>query len=253
MSAALLEDPTRDSTLQDDLESFLHVLIYAALRYLEHPLTQDDLADFMKQYFDSRHYHKNTTSGGDFKRQIIAAGKISYKGLNVAICPTIDHPLNRFILVLMSWFRAYYERRLRTVEQHQKRKLAQHELAARPYIVDPELALKYAQRPQVVPRESLDDDQKQKEKDMELVSNLETHVAFSEALGKLAFIDDGWPISDKQDHPLPLSKSSKRGREACDAEQSSNKRSKIEPAKAVSTILRRSSRSPRPILRNTIA
>ncbi|EPQ50704.1 hypothetical protein GLOTRDRAFT_66831, partial [Gloeophyllum trabeum ATCC 11539] len=50
MSGYLLQTPWKSHDLQDDLESFMHVLIYEAVRYLSHNCT--DVGGFVWHFFD---------------------------------------------------------------------------------------------------------------------------------------------------------------------------------------------------------
>lgn len=253
MSAALLGDPTRESTLQDDLESFLHVLIYAALRYLRHNFTPHALLGFMGQFFDSKNYHQNGWSGGDYKKFMLRAGEISYNLTPLSIYNEDSHPLNAFLSTIISWFGAYY-RGLMSAPAPKKQ--PQGWQRANPRIRKAHLVSKYANGQRPVPRQSKTVDQTQKDKDAKLAAQLNTHAAFWEALETLAYSTDlDWPLDDKHMHALPESNPLKRRLEDAKSEQSSSKRSKVEPARAVTTILRRSKRRSRPTLklRNTIA
>ncbi|EPQ50689.1 hypothetical protein GLOTRDRAFT_13566, partial [Gloeophyllum trabeum ATCC 11539] len=65
MSAFLLQKPWKSHELQDDLESFMHVLIYEAIRYLPHNCT--DVGVFVKNFFDIASKSGNVITGGIWK------------------------------------------------------------------------------------------------------------------------------------------------------------------------------------------
>ncbi|KAI0333001.1 hypothetical protein GY45DRAFT_1359929 [Cubamyces sp. BRFM 1775] len=75
MSVNALNDPLREIDVADDLESFLHVLIWCAIRYLPHNCT--DVGHFMHYFFD----HGETNEHGEYtcsllKRLAISAGRV---------------------------------------------------------------------------------------------------------------------------------------------------------------------------------
>ncbi|KAI0710954.1 hypothetical protein C8Q76DRAFT_624510, partial [Earliella scabrosa] len=53
MSVHALNDPSRRIVLEDELESFLHVIIYHSVRFLESNLDSRDVRLFLRDYFDS--------------------------------------------------------------------------------------------------------------------------------------------------------------------------------------------------------
>ncbi|KAH7884221.1 hypothetical protein F5I97DRAFT_1968348 [Phlebopus sp. FC_14] len=66
MSAALLQDPHKAHELQDDLESFLHVLAWAVVHYVPNDLTPDKRRDYLSM-FDENTYSNGEIVGGDLK------------------------------------------------------------------------------------------------------------------------------------------------------------------------------------------
>ena len=52
MSAHALNDPHRRIVIQDELESFFHVLLYYAVRFLPHNLADQKVGRFLYEYFD---------------------------------------------------------------------------------------------------------------------------------------------------------------------------------------------------------
>lgn len=63
MSAYLLSDPDKIHNLQDDMESFFHVILYLALRFLPHN-KENLISMIMNQVFDSCFVEDGITLGG---------------------------------------------------------------------------------------------------------------------------------------------------------------------------------------------
>ncbi|KAI5981864.1 hypothetical protein EDD15DRAFT_2112989, partial [Pisolithus albus] len=61
MSAALLEKPGHSHLLEDDIESFVHVLGWTVLSYLPSPMDKDDRAALVSYLYD----HSWKTSSGE--------------------------------------------------------------------------------------------------------------------------------------------------------------------------------------------
>lgn len=108
MSAKLLSGPAKECELEDDLESFFHVMLYIAMRYLKHNFPEKILTTFMDKYFDEVIYDEDAATGGETKRLAMRFGQITYGGLDFRVYPDGDHPLNHVIAELLSWFKARY-------------------------------------------------------------------------------------------------------------------------------------------------
>lgn len=75
MSLALLQFPRKPNELADDLESFIYVLCFMTLRFLEHNLSGPNdldpsnltLAQFLKNFFFEAQIHSTVWIGGHFK------------------------------------------------------------------------------------------------------------------------------------------------------------------------------------------
>ncbi|PIL33375.1 hypothetical protein GSI_03995 [Ganoderma sinense ZZ0214-1] len=82
MSANALNDPTRKIMIQDELESFFHVLLYYAIRFFPHNLGDDHIGQFLHDYFDA--YTPNTLGYrcGRAKLEAMQYGSISLKLYN---------------------------------------------------------------------------------------------------------------------------------------------------------------------------
>ncbi|KAH7884228.1 hypothetical protein F5I97DRAFT_1957019 [Phlebopus sp. FC_14] len=74
MSAALLQDPHKAHELQDDLESFLHVLAWAVVHYVPNDLTPDDRRDYLSM-FDENTYSNGEIVGGRIKALLLGGNK----------------------------------------------------------------------------------------------------------------------------------------------------------------------------------
>lgn len=112
--------PEREA--EDDLEGFLHVLLYLCLRYLSSNL--QNISAFLQRYFHEDDFLK--LKRGSFRARCVQAGKIpisqSRKGPAVELCfalpstgersmrrPLYTHPLNDVLHQLFEWLRVRYE------------------------------------------------------------------------------------------------------------------------------------------------
>ncbi|PIL33440.1 hypothetical protein GSI_04062 [Ganoderma sinense ZZ0214-1] len=83
MSAHALNSPFRKIVIQDELESFFHVLIYHAVRFLPHNLQTEDVGKFLHDYFDAA----GTNSSGYYccgkaKKTVMKHGAIDISEYN---------------------------------------------------------------------------------------------------------------------------------------------------------------------------
>ncbi len=128
MSAHVLDDVKRKIILSDEFESILHVLLYSAVRSLQHNIVPGNVGHFLCQYFDASRSHKDGYRGGSRKLMAMQTGVIdlrTYNGMhdinNIFLKfnfrsqssddnekPDENHPLNHILEVLLSWFKAYY-------------------------------------------------------------------------------------------------------------------------------------------------
>ncbi len=133
MSALVQNDPTRVVVIADELESILHVLIFFSIRFLPHNLKDSDVPQFLHDYFDDFSPNSRGARSGMVKRNAVKHGKIeldSYSGDPTGTGGTIlkfiwpseetlatgetsfpldfSHPLNDFLVTLLSWFQAHY-------------------------------------------------------------------------------------------------------------------------------------------------
>lgn len=111
MSVALLSSYDKVPALQNDLESFFHVLLYMAARFLSHNRwDKQDVSYFMNQYFGTVIDYYDRYVVGSAKYQAIMWGSITSDYSRFCIhsdCAT-SHPLNEVITHLLPWFKALY-------------------------------------------------------------------------------------------------------------------------------------------------
>ncbi|PIL30507.1 hypothetical protein GSI_07207 [Ganoderma sinense ZZ0214-1] len=76
MSAHALNDPFRKIVIQDELESFFHVLLYYAIRFLPHNLDDEHVGQFLHDYFDAYFPHTEGYRCGSAKFEAMRTGAI---------------------------------------------------------------------------------------------------------------------------------------------------------------------------------
>nr|VWO98105.1 Uncharacterized protein [Ganoderma boninense] len=82
MSVHALNDPLRKMVIQDELESFFHVLLHYAIRFLPHNLNYDEVGRFLHEYFDAAGANTNGYCCGKTKSQVIETGIIKISTYN---------------------------------------------------------------------------------------------------------------------------------------------------------------------------
>ncbi|KAI0645248.1 hypothetical protein C8Q79DRAFT_1011331 [Trametes meyenii] len=138
LSANALNDHKKLIRIEDELESFFHVLLHISVRFLPHNLGDAHVPQFLHDYFDDYSTAGTDHHCGMAKLAAMQAGFVSisqYKAQHegpdrlkilfpASACPTspptapstaaktadstVDHPLNGVIETLLSWFSAYY-------------------------------------------------------------------------------------------------------------------------------------------------
>ncbi|OJT07892.1 hypothetical protein TRAPUB_1215, partial [Trametes pubescens] len=123
MSAAALEAPRKQIGVEDELESFFHVLLFLAIRFLRHNC--DNVAAFVHAYFDDFSTFNTGHYGcGAMKMLCMANGRIAIKmdgGVvsllefiwpppagNPAEVDARSHPLNELMQTILGWLQAHY-------------------------------------------------------------------------------------------------------------------------------------------------
>ncbi|KAK0222210.1 hypothetical protein IW262DRAFT_1553092 [Armillaria fumosa] len=87
-STRLLNCPSKINELQDDLESFIHVVMYHSLRYVRHNKV-DRLPGILYEIYDSVQRHDGETQGGFGKRWLFASGGVEVLGPDFAFSKCI--------------------------------------------------------------------------------------------------------------------------------------------------------------------
>ena len=82
MSAHSLNDPFPKIVIQDELESFFHVLLYYAVRFLYHNLSHENVGHFLHNYFDDYSTHASGYRCGNVKLHAMETGVISLRSFN---------------------------------------------------------------------------------------------------------------------------------------------------------------------------
>ncbi|KAI0359651.1 hypothetical protein OH77DRAFT_1047033 [Trametes cingulata] len=128
LSVGALNNHTKVIVVQDELESFFHVLLYIAIRFLPHNCDSTSVPQFLKDYFDDYSPHVNGHRCGTVKLNAMYHGRIDLTVYNNSkededsanlhfIWPSKPnetrhkrkHPLDGLIETFLSWFAAYYE------------------------------------------------------------------------------------------------------------------------------------------------
>ncbi|EJF60928.1 hypothetical protein DICSQDRAFT_170784 [Dichomitus squalens LYAD-421 SS1] len=107
-SANLLTNSLQPVKNADELESFLYVLIYYAVRYLESNLCDYDVASFIDQAFDCYSVYQEKIIVGQHKAILLRLGKLVYSSFDVIDISFDNPPLDSLISELLSWFQVYY-------------------------------------------------------------------------------------------------------------------------------------------------
>ena len=93
--------------IADEVESFFHVLLYYALRYVKTANCNGlSVANFLDRYFDLYGFEDNMYTCGDTKRMAITRGAICVDSTRVPI--RFNNPLDKLFGLLLSWFKARY-------------------------------------------------------------------------------------------------------------------------------------------------
>ncbi|KAI0631773.1 hypothetical protein C8Q77DRAFT_1159518 [Trametes polyzona] len=107
MSVAALDDHDKDIEVSDDLESFFHVLLYYAIRYLKSNCKDAEM--FIEDYFDSHDFEDGMYICGQAKRQVVREGRgLVMEGRNRDKLKFASPPLNNVIDTLLIRIHAHY-------------------------------------------------------------------------------------------------------------------------------------------------
>ncbi|KAI0648434.1 hypothetical protein C8Q79DRAFT_575387 [Trametes meyenii] len=109
ISCFSLDNPTIPMKIDDDLESFFHVLLYTGVRYLRHNCTT--VSFFLTDFFDSYSYQEGKYLCGTAKRAAMTSGKIVLLATDkLVFCDKEGRRnlLNQMIKFMLSWFAGRY-------------------------------------------------------------------------------------------------------------------------------------------------
>ncbi|KAI9061471.1 hypothetical protein FKP32DRAFT_1594454 [Trametes sanguinea] len=109
MSSAVLSDHKKDIEISDELESFFHVTLYYAVRYLKSNCT--DVGGFIEGYFDTYTVEKDTYKCGEKKARAMGDGvlKASPSGRSSGGATLeFSSRLDRFFKEALQWFKGRY-------------------------------------------------------------------------------------------------------------------------------------------------
>nr|VWO95797.1 Vacuolar protein sorting-associated protein 1 [Ganoderma boninense] len=126
-SVALLTPGAKVASLADELESFFHVLLYYAVRYVRGlNCDGEDAANFLYKYFDVYGYEPGSGmyTCGALKTLIIKSGSLIMGTSSGTWAPRFGNPLDPLFARLLSWFAArynvaYYDKAPRVVNTKQ--------------------------------------------------------------------------------------------------------------------------------------
>ncbi|OSD00271.1 hypothetical protein PYCCODRAFT_1414665 [Trametes coccinea BRFM310] len=80
-SAMALDNPKKRIVVQDDMESFLHLMLYYAIRFLPHNCR--NVGKFMDEYFDGQLEEDGVYYGGEKKLNAMTGGKLTTHGTSL--------------------------------------------------------------------------------------------------------------------------------------------------------------------------
>ncbi|KAI0947702.1 hypothetical protein AcW1_009399 [Taiwanofungus camphoratus] len=109
-SAMLLNHSNKAVEIQDELESFFHVLLYNGVRHLRHNC--EDVGAFLYEFFDAARLCGGNYICGKDKMSAMEQGLVTW-GNRIKLRFEHDdasknHPLNAIIDRLLKWFKAHY-------------------------------------------------------------------------------------------------------------------------------------------------
>lgn len=117
MSALALNKPEKPITITDELESFFHVLLYIAIRFLPHNCAERNVGKLLYAYFDD---FEDTDKGygcGMAKLSSMRRGFVTFvqDGDEEILTfgwqeggETVTHPINYIFLEILVWLKAHY-------------------------------------------------------------------------------------------------------------------------------------------------
>ncbi|KAI0763074.1 hypothetical protein BD413DRAFT_616528 [Trametes elegans] len=120
MSVALLTEPGKIVEIPDELESFFHVLLHYAVRYLVSNQEDQEIAEYVEGFFEAYKIIGRRYRCGNLKYATMTTdGPLRLAHKNVTV--RFNSPLDLSILSKTQWFSTYYA--VREVDKKQKRKV----------------------------------------------------------------------------------------------------------------------------------
>lgn len=227
--------------IQDDLESFFHVLLYMAIRYL--PSNCEDVPKFIEKFFESAEVANGELVCGEKKFSAMLSGEVLVNTAQVPLkfyapdaqagAAPIAHPINDIFEKLLCWFGAYYrQNRLRQNQEPSTAVTIRSDPTAQTSSSDTVHLLR--DRHTKRKKAPLDDDydaqkniraSQQRQEDEALAKRLESH-SFMFTLLHDSASKNGWPKDEKvrdqavgagrlrrtRDDPEPVGRPYKRSR-----------------------------------------
>ncbi|KAH9895617.1 hypothetical protein C8Q73DRAFT_688732 [Cubamyces lactineus] len=105
-SATLLNNLDKAVDISDELESFFHVIVHYAVRYLESNLDTMGVADFIDDYFDTFRYIRATWSCGYHKESVLRSGTLRTSDSKTLV--EFGEPLDNVLRTSLRWFHGNY-------------------------------------------------------------------------------------------------------------------------------------------------
>ncbi|OSD01965.1 hypothetical protein PYCCODRAFT_1411808 [Trametes coccinea BRFM310] len=217
-SLEAIRKPCKQTTVEDEIEAFFHVLLWYAVRFLRHTLPQPSVEPFVREFFDTfERYPSGEVHASDLKEDTIRKARLKFGKSNVILfcddsCGPM-HPLNGLLFELLRRLQARYA--VMEWEEHAGSQAAElgprrtHAVSGRhinkgaPPHVDPNDmlgdALRSGHRNARAPSQPL---RPPSAKTLELARGLRTHTAVIKLFSKW-MIDHRWPLLDKVDDQLP--------------------------------------------------
>ncbi|KAH9895636.1 hypothetical protein C8Q73DRAFT_780650 [Cubamyces lactineus] len=104
-SVALLNDHGKTAEISDELEAFLHVLVYHTVRYLNSNLEEAQVGSFIDEYFDEFLCYGNKWRCG-FRKEAVMSNGVLRTGDGTIV--RFGSHMGRLLRTLLRWFRANY-------------------------------------------------------------------------------------------------------------------------------------------------
>ncbi|KAI0935014.1 hypothetical protein AcV7_003930 [Taiwanofungus camphoratus] len=210
MSARLLNDANKAAEIEDELESFFHVLLYNGVRYLRHNC--EDVGAFLSRFFDAARIYAGNYICGDAKMSAMWQGRITLRNWTKLRFEhddaSMNHPLNDIIDVLLMFFKAHYnvafsDAKIATSSSSASGGLDPQTQRAREYqclTIAQDMAELHRNRTLDHERVAMmiaESARTQLDEDRILAETLRSHHRMITVLGSELVTDHSWPVNDK--------------------------------------------------------